>query len=395
MSIRIAENPMARSLQPYELQQVLSHESAAAAYAAIAACPLYVPTPLRRLDRVSAAARVADVWYKDEASRFGLGSFKALGGAYAVARLLQRKLAQRLGRDVTLPELVQGGLREYTQRLTVTCATDGNHGRSVAAGARTFGCRCVIFLHAEVSQGREDAIRAYGADIVRVAGNYDESVLAAAQAAEQNGWDVVSDTSWPGYEAVPRHVMQGYTVMLIETLQQLQASDAGPLTHVFVQGGVGGLAAAVCAHLWEELGSAAPITAVVEPERADCLFQSALAGRPTPASGDLSTVMAGLSCGEVSTEAWRVLSRGASFFMTIDDAMAIEAMRLLGRCGASEQPIVAGESATAGLAALIAIAADPVLRGQLKLTRESSVLLIGSEGATDPDLYRQLVGDVD
>ena len=155
------------------------------------------------------------------------------------------------------------------------------------------------------------------------------------------------------------------------------------------------MAAAVCAHLWEEMGSAAPITAVVEPERADCLFQSALAGRPAPASGDLSTVMAGLSCGEVSTEAWRVLSRGASFFMTIDDAMAIEAMRLLGRCGASEQPIVAGESATAGLAALIAIAADPVLRGQLKLTRESSVLLIGSEGATDPDLYRQLVGDVD
>jgi len=394
VSIRIAENPMARSLQPYELQEVLSHEGAAAAYAAISACPLYAPTPLRRLDRTAAATRVADVWYKDEASRFGLGSFKALGGAYAVARLLQCKLAQHLGRDVTLPELVQGGLRQHTQRVTVTCATDGNHGRSVAAGARTFGCRCVIFLHAEVSQGREEAIRAYGADIVRVAGNYDESVLAAAQAAEQNGWDVVSDTSWPGYEAIPRHVMQGYTVMLIETLRQLQASGARRLTHVFVQGGVGGLAAAVCAHLWEEMGSAAPITAVVEPERADCLFQSALAGRPAPASGDLSTVMAGLSCGEVSTEAWRVLSRGARFFLTIDDAMAIEAMRLLGRCGASEQPITAGESATAGLAALIAVAADPALRGQLELARDSSVLLIGSEGATDPDLYCQLVGDV-
>ncbi len=394
MSIRITENSTARTLQPYDQQEVLSHAAAAAAFAAISACPLYAPTPLHRLDRVAASSQVGKVWYKDEASRFGLGSFKALGGAYAVARLLQQKLSRQLGRDVTLPELVRGGLRDHTRQMTVTCATDGNHGRSVAAGARTFGCRCVIFLHAEVSQGREDAIRAYGAEIVRITGNYDESVLAASQAAEKNGWDVVSDTSWPGYEAVPRNVMQGYTVMLIETLRQLKATGAAPLTHVFVQGGVGGLAAAVCAHLWEEMGSAAPITVVVEPERADCLFQSALAGRPTPASGDLSTVMAGLSCGEVSTEAWRVLSRGARFFLTIDDAMAIEAMRLLARRGASEQPIIAGESATAGLAALIATAADPVLRRRLELTPDSTVLLIGSEGATDPDLYRQLVGDI-
>ncbi|HEY6431146.1 MAG TPA: diaminopropionate ammonia-lyase [Acetobacteraceae bacterium] len=392
MSIRITENTTARRLQAYDLQEVLSHEAAGAAFAAISACPLYARTPLRRLDRVAASSRVANVWYKDEADRFGLGSFKALGGAYAVARLLQHKLAQRLGRDLGLPELVQGNLRQQTQQITVTCATDGNHGRSVAAGARIFGCRCVIFLHAEVSQGREDAIRAYGADIERIAGNYDESVLAASRAAERNGWDVVSDTSWPGYESVPRDVMQGYTVMLIETLQQLQEHGASRPTHVFVQGGVGGLAAAVCAHLWEAMGTAAPITTVVEPERADCLFQSALAGQPTPASGDLSTVMAGLSCGEVSSEAWRVLSRGARFFLTIDDAMAIEAMRLLAQCGASEQPIIAGESATAGLAALIATAADPALRRQIELTPDSSVLLIGSEGATDPELYRKLVG---
>lgn len=394
MSIRIAENAAARTLPPYDQQEVLSHAAADAAFAAISACPLYAPTPLRALDRLAATTRVGSIWYKDEAGRFGLGSFKALGGAYAVARLLQQKLSRQLGRDVTLAELVRGGLREHTQQMTVTCATDGNHGRSVAAGARTFGCRCVIFLHAEVSRGREDAIRAYGAEIVRISGNYDESVLAASQAAETNGWDVVSDTSWPGYEAVPRNVMQGYTVMLIETLRQLEAAKAPPLTHVFVQGGVGGLAAAVCAHLWEAMDTAAPITIVVEPERADCLFQSALAGRPTPASGDLSTVMAGLSCGEVSTEAWRVLSRAARFFLTIDDARAIEAMRLLGRGEASGDRIIAGESATAGLAALIATAADADLRRRLELTPESSVLLIGSEGATDPELYRELVGEI-
>lgn len=391
MGIRVAENAAARTMHLYDQQEVLSHAAAHSAFAAISACPLYAPTPLRLLDRLAARIDVGNIWYKDESGRFGMGSFKALGGAYAVAWLLQERLSRRLGRDVTLAEVVRGGLRKHTQEITVACATDGNHGRSVAAGARTFGCRCVIFLHAGVSQGREEAIRAYGAEIVRISGNYDASVLAATQAAETNGWYVVSDTSWPGYEALPRTVMQGYTVMLIEVLRQLAAAGAPPLTHVFVQGGVGGLAAAVCAHLWEAMGTAAPISTVVEPERADCLFQSALAGRPTPASGDLTTVMAGLSCGEVSTEAWRVLSRSARFFMTIDDTMAIEAMRVLARGDGSEESIIAGESATAGLAALLAVAADPALRNQFGLTPSSSVLLIGSEGATDPELYRQLV----
>ncbi len=394
MGIRLIENPAARSLPPYPLQDVLSHERAAEAFAAISACPLYAPTPLRRLDRITTAARLGEIWYKDEAGRFGLGSFKALGGAYAVARLLQCRLSERVGRPMTLPELIHGDARDHARQITVTCATDGNHGRSVAAGAQVFGCRCVIFLHRDVSRGREDAIRAYSAEIVRVAGNYDDSVREAAHSAARNGWELISDTSWPGYETIPRDVMQGYAVMLIEALRQLQAAGASRLTHVFVQGGVGGLAAAVCAHLWEAMERDAPITVVVEPERADCLFQSALNGRLTPASGDLSTVMAGLSCGEVSTEAWRILSKGARFFLTIDDAPAIEAMRMLGRGQASAEPIIAGELATAGLAALIATAGAPALRQHLELTESSNVLLIGSEGATDPVLYRELVGAV-
>lgn len=393
MTFTMIENPAARVPGPYRLHDVLSHAAAATAHRMIAACPRYAPTPLRALDRVAAATGVGAVWYKDEAGRFGIGSFKALGGAYAVARLLLRRLAARHGRDVTLAEIVRGALREYTQQITVTSATDGNHGRAVAAGAQVFGCRCVIFLHRDVSRGREEAIRAFGAEIVRVAGNYDEAVRASAEAAAANGWEIVSDTSWPGYEDVPRDVMQGYAVMLVETLQQLDAAQAGRPTHVFVQGGVGAVAAAVCAHLWEEMGADAPIFAVVEPERADCLFQSARAGRPMPASGDLSTIMAGLSCGEVSLLAWRILSAGARFFITIDDASAIAAMRLLAHCGAAAEPIIAGESATAGLAALIAAAADAEARRQLGLGPDSRILLIGSEGATDPVLYRELVGD--
>ena len=392
MSLRMIENRLASAPGHYRLHEVLSHAAAKTAYGMISACPRYARTPLRLLDRAVAKAGVGAIWYKDESDRFGIGSFKALGGAYAVARLLLRRVSREVGRDVTIAEFVRGTLRPLAQKITVTCATDGNHGRSVAAAAEVFGCRCAIFLHRGVSAGREAAIRAFGAEIRRVDGNYDDSVRAANRAAEENGWHLVSDTSWPGYEDVPRDVMQGYTVMLIETLEQLRTAQAGPLTHVFVQGGVGGLAAAVTAHLWEEAGSAAPIVAVVEPEKADCLFQSALAGRPQSASGDLSTIMAGLSCGEVSTEAWRVLSIGARFFITIEDAPAIAAMVLLAQQGASEESIIAGKSATAGLAALLETSADADLRRKLELDTNSKVLLIGSEGATDPALYRELVG---
>jgi diaminopropionate ammonia-lyase len=387
------ENRLAIAPGPYRLHEVLSHAAARTAYDMISACPRYAPTPLRLLDRAAARAGVGAIWYKDEAGRFGIGSFKALGGAYAVARLLLRHLSRAAGRDVAITELVRGALRPLAQRITVTCATDGNHGRSVAAAAEVFGCRAVIFLHRDVSAGREAAIRAFGAETRRVDGDYDDSVRAASRAAEENGWHLVSDTSWPGYQEVPRDVMQGYTVMLIETLEQLRAARAGRLTHVFVQGGVGGLAAAVTAHLWEDAGSAAPIVTVVEPEKADCLFQSALAGRPRPASGDLSTIMAGLSCGEVSIEAWRVLGVGARFFITIEDAPAIAAMRLLAQRGAAGESITAGESATAGLAALLAASADADLRRTLGLDTNSNILLIGSEGATDPALYRELVGE--
>jgi diaminopropionate ammonia-lyase len=378
----ISENAAARTLPPYTLHEILSLAAAQSAFTAITTCPFYAPTPLRSLDKTASTLGLGAIWYKDEGTRFNLGSFKALGGAYAVALLLQRHLSLRLNRPVSWRDLP--ALRNHARYVTVTCATDGNHGRAVAAGAQAFGCSCVIFLPEHVSANREQAIRNHGAVIVRLSGNYNDAVHEARRAAEQNDWYLVSDTSWPGYEMIPRDIMQGYTVMLIEVVQQLNGRSP---THVFVQGGVGGLAAAVCGHLWEALGPHASITSVVEPERADCLYQSALAGRPTPASGDLSTIMAGLSCGEVSTEAWRILSAGARFFMTIQDDLAIEAMRTLAR----DYAIIAGESATAGLAALTAVAADPILRTQFELTPTSNVLLIGSEGATDPDLYNRLV----
>ena len=207
----------------------------------------------------------------------------------------------------------------------MTCATDGNHGRSVAWGAQTFGCRCVIYVHETVSEGRCRAIAAYGAEVRRVAGTYDDAVRRAAADAAAQGWTVVSDTSYEGYTDVPRDVMQGYSLMVEEALAQAATLPS----HVFVQGGVGGLAAGVCSYLWERYGAARPRFVVVEPDKADCLYRSAVAGRPTPAEGALDTIMAGLACGEVSILAWRILEQGTDAFMTIGDDAAADCMRLL------------------------------------------------------------------
>lgn len=350
----------------------------------------YAPTPLVGLRALADALGVASLHYKDEGGRFGLGSFKALGGAYAVARLLCRELGRRLGRTVTPADL--DGLREACAGVTVTCATDGNHGRSVAWGAQRFGCGCVIYVHATVSEGRAAAIRAFGAEVVRTAGNYDQAVQQADRDAQRNGWFVISDTSYPGYMDVPRDVMQGYQLMVDEAVGQLSAGGSAWPTHVFVQAGVGGFAAAVCAYFWERDAARRPTFVVVEPTRADCLMQSARRGEVTAVTGELDTLMAGLACGEVSLLAWDILDHGADAFCALDDEAAVAAMRLLAHPLAGDPAVVGGESAVAGLAAALAAAQDASVRDALGLGPDSRVLLFGSEGDTDPQLYTRLVG---
>jgi diaminopropionate ammonia-lyase len=250
------------------------------------------------------------------------------------------------------------------------------------------GCRCVIYIHATVSDGRKQAIEHYGAQVVRTTGNYDDSVQQADRDAKANGWFVISDTSYPGYMDIPRDVMQGYQLMVHEAVSALAQWP----THVFVQAGVGGFAAAVCAYFWERSAEHRPVLVVVEPERADCLLQSARAGEVVAVKGDLGTLMAGLACGEVSLLAWDILATGANAFCTIPDQAAVDAMRLLASPMGGDPVIVAGESAVAGLAAALLISQDPAARASLGLTPTSRVLLFGSEGDTDPALYQQLVG---
>jgi diaminopropionate ammonia-lyase len=348
----------------------------------------HAPTPLHALPALAAELGVGAIHLKDEGLRLGLGSFKALGGSYAVIRLVLEEAGRRLERPVDVAELHAPEVRAIASGLTVACATDGNHGRSVAQGAQLVGARSAIFVHSGVSAGRVAAIARFGAQMIRVEGTYDDSVAEAARIAAEKGWIVVSDTSWPGYERIPGLVMQGYTAMVREALRQLPE----PPTHVFVQAGVGGIAAAVAGHLALVLGDRRPTFIVVDPARAACLYETARAGHPVRIEHGEPTVMAMLECYEPSLVAWRVLSRVADAFMTVDEEDAVAVMNRLARPHGSDPAIVAGESGGAGLAGLLAAARDPDIRAALRLDDASRVFVINTEGATDPRRYDELVG---
>ena len=369
---------------------VLSHSGFSAALAEISSWPGYAPTPLVQLPALARTLGVGGIHYKDERGRFGLRSFKALGGAYAVANVLRKKVAVATGRDdIGSRALLSGDFGDIIGGATVTCATDGNHGRSVAWGAQLFGCRCVIFVHEHVSQGRRDAIAHYGAEVREVKGNYDDAVRHAAATAAANDWTVVSDTSYPGYRDIPLDVMHGYGVMAAEIAEEF--ADEPP-THVFAQAGVGALAAAICASFWLRWGARRPSFIVVEPTRADCVYQSLAAGHPVVVGGSLDTVMAGLACGEVSELAWEILHGGANAAVAVADAYALDAMRTLAFPATGEPAIVAGETGGTGLAALLAARDYPDIRATLQLDGGSRVLLLGSEGDTDARIYLEVVG---
>ena len=377
------KNPKVQLSSEYKYQHILSLEGFRRANKEITSWDNYEPTPLHSFDDIAEDTGVSSIFYKDEYSRFTLKSFKALGGAYAVANLLIKKLKEE-GINANSSDLISGVYKDHTLKHTVCCATDGNHGRSVAWGAQQFGCNCEIYIHRNVSEGREKAIANYGALVNRIKGNYDDSVRIAAEVAESNGYTVVSDTSYEGYTDIPKDVMQGYTVMVDEAMKQMNDTP----THVFLQGGVGGFPSAVVSFLQESL-DCPPIFVVVEPVNADCLFQSAVNGKPTAVHGDLNTIMAGLACGEVSVLAWSILENYAPHFMTITDESIPKAMQLLAN---RTPPIIAGESAITGLAGFLIACNDVELKSKLMINENSKILFFGTEGDTDEEMYEQLVG---
>lgn len=350
----------------------------------------YQETRLHALPKLAHSLGIAALLVKDEGLRSSLGSFKALGGTHAVIRLVIAEASKQLGRSISPEDLHVPAVRAVSAKMTFACATDGNHGRAVAAGARICGARSCIFVHSGVSGARVAAIEAEGASVTRVAGNYDDSLVEVNRAASALGWQVVSDTSWPGYEEIPSRVMQGYLVMAEEAITQ--AAKIGTLpTHVFLQAGVGGYAAAVAAFLSLRLASDAPRIVVVEPERAACLFESASKDAPIRIPAQEPTVMAMLECYEPSHLAWRVLQRTANAFVTISDSSAIEAMRVLAHPAQTDPPIVSGESGGAGLAGLIEASKSREAREALGINENSAVLIFNTEGATDAAVYQRLV----
>ena len=348
----------------------------------------HAQTPLHALPALAGELGIAALHVKDEGQRLGLGSFKALGGAYAVIRLVLEEAGKWLGRTVDIGEINDAKVREIASSMIFVCATDGNHGRSVAQGAGLVGARSVIFVHAGVSRERVAAIARLGAEIVLVEGGYDHAVREVARVGAERGWKIVSNTSWPGYERVPGLVMQGYTVIVRETLRQM----AEPPTHVFLQAGVGGFAAAIAGHMAILLRERRPKAVVVEPRRSACVYASAEAGRPATIAHQQSTVMAMLECAEPSLVAWRVLTRVGDAFMTVEEEDAVAVMKRLARPLGNDPAIVSGESGGAGLAGLIRAAADKHMQSALDLDSHSRVLVINSEGATDPGRYAELVG---
>lgn len=390
----IANERATRSAYPSELQSVMSIAKAEESRDWMSSWDTLNPgaTPLYELSGLARSLGISKLFLKDESVRSDLGSFKALGAPIALARLILRVLRDH---NLDPKALFNGAYKSLLEDFTVISATDGNHGKGLAAAAQSMGCRCVIVLHANVSEEREQAIAQFGARVMRVHGNYDASVEEAARLAKANDWHVVSDTSYDGYEEIPRDVMQGYGTVAAEIVEALGSEEAVPFTHVFLQGGVGGLAAGILSYFWEYYGERRPTVIIVEPVQADCLFQSALRGVASKATGSVDSVMAGLACGETSPLAWKFLVSGADYFMTIGDDDAVAAMRVLAIGNERDIPIVSGESGAAGLAGLLELGKCAEQAAAVGLGPDARVLLISTEGATAPAAYRVLVGQSD
>lgn len=351
------------------LAEIISDTMMEQAHATISQWAGYTASPLHTLPAFAQTCNVADVFYKDESERFGLASFKGLGAAYVVHQQCQQQ-AQK-GHSVA--------------DFIVASATDGNHGRSLAWGAQQAGCQAKIFVHAEVSHNRVKAIAQYGAEVIRIDGNYDESVRQCAKQAAENGWLVISDTSWRGYTDLPKIVMAGYTVLA----QELAAQINKPPTHVFLQAGVGSFAGAMIIGLWRTFGTL-PKIIIVESDLTPCLLESARNDTLTSVDIRAETIMAGLSCGEPSLLGWQILSQTASHFMTIPDTAVGAFMRDFAS-GVFGKKIIAGECAVAGAIGLQATSDNAQWREKLGLEQSSRVLLFGSEGMTDETIYNELI----
>lgn len=356
--------------------------------------PGFRASPLRSLGRLSEMMGLGGIWVKDESQRCELTSFKVLGGSYAIYRLLRQRL--NLEEEVSFAELTSPKVRAALGTMTFATATDGNHGRGVAWAASKLGHRAVVYVPRVTTQARIRAIEHHGADVHVIDGTYDDAVERIEQDARRNGWVVVSDTAWEGYEDVPRWVAQGYATIFAEAQEQLVGVGIARPSHVLLQAGVGSLAAGAVAFYRGLLGESAPKFVIVEPTKAACLFESVRIGdgKPYKFEGPLDTIMAGLSCGRPNPLAWRVLRDCAHVFVACPDYVAARGMRVCAVPLRGDPFIVSGESGAVTLGVVTFLMQRPELaplRELLGMGEDSQVLVVNSEGNTDPDHFRQVV----
>ena len=353
--------------------------------------PEYSPTPLVRLGALAQRLGIKEIHVKDESKRFGLNAFKVLGGSHAIGRTIAQKLNMDFS-DLSCEKLTNPEIREKLGETTFITATDGNHGRGVAWTAQRLGQKSVVYMPKGTVAERLENIRKLGATANITDMNYDDTVRFCNSLAEKHGWTLVQDTSWEGYEQIPLWIMQGYTTMGLEILEQLNGEKP---THIFLQAGVGAMAGAIAGFFADCCRGNPPVITVVEPHKANCFYRTAGAndGKLHAVGGDLNTIMAGLACGEPCPLGWEMLRRTAENYISMPDHVAARGMRILGNPLSGDERIISGESGASTLGLAVEALENPDLRRKLKLDENSRVLCISTEGDTDQENYRRIVWD--
>ena len=347
-----------------EILSVLTKNDIDEAYKIISRWDNYSPTPLIYLNKLTKILKLNKIFYKDESKRFHLKSFKALGGAYAV-------------------EKVTKGNKE----MVISTATAGNHGRSVAWRSKKLGLKCKIFISEYVSESRAEVMRSFGADVIRVKGNYENSLDECIKQTNQNNWQIVQDVAWHDYKLVPKLTMAGYSVMMKEISEQINNQQ---ISHVILQAGVGGMAAAMVAGIARYLNNI-PKVIIVEPESAACVLESIKTGKIEKISIEKESLMGGMSCGEVSLVPWQILKNSVNYCVTVSDDYISKTVKFLANCEFSDEKIIGGECSTPGIISLVGLCNNNEIRKKINLNEDSKVLLFGCEGDADEELYQRLL----
>ena len=357
----------------------------------------YSPTPLIELDALALKLGVRKIFVKDESHRFGLNAFKALGATYAIAKLLCRELECHIN-HVDFDYFMRPEIAKRIKSSVFVTATDGNHGRAVAWAANRLGCRSIVYLPKGSSKKRLHDIQNEGAEASITDVNYDDSVRLAYEKAKAIGGFMVQDTAWEGYEDIPKWISQGYTTLAVEIFEQFKTGKMKKPTHLFLQAGVGSFAGGILGYFSNVFKEDPPKTAIIEPEEANCIYKSVLINdqHPHAVKGDLNTIMAGLACGEPNTITWETLRDFSSAYFSCSDDVAKEGMKILAKPEGDDPKIVSGESGAVGVGLLsLLMQRDDLskMKEKFSLDENSIVLLISTEGDTDPEHYRKVISE--